>query len=105
MIIGRQTLTPVSYTHLDVYKRQEGINLSDTDPTEHRIDEESLSLVYDGGVLKPLQTRNGISFIQNKYLSPLEDVIDMVQLYERETSFACRLHTPCKGKSFRIPGN
>ena len=63
----------------------EGINLSDTDPTEHRIDEESLSLVYDGGVLKPLQTRNGISFIQNKYLSPLEDVIDMVQLYERET--------------------
>ena len=31
----------------------EGINLSDTDPTEHRIDEESLSLVYDGGVLKP----------------------------------------------------
>ena len=63
----------------------EGINLSDTDQTEHRIDEESLSLVYDGGVLKPLQTRNGISFIQNKYLSPLEDVIDMVQLYERET--------------------
>lgn len=41
--------------------------------------------MYDGGVLKPLQTRNGISFIQNKYLSPLEDVIDMVQLYERET--------------------
>lgn len=35
--------------------------------------------------MKPLQTRNGISFIQNKYLSPLEDVIDMVQLYERET--------------------
>lgn len=26
----------------------EGINISDTDPTEHRIDEESLSLVYDG---------------------------------------------------------
>lgn len=44
----------------------EGINLSDTDPTEHRIDEESLSLVYDGGVLKPLQTRNGISFMPKK---------------------------------------
>lgn len=63
----------------------EGINLSDADPTERRIDEESLSVVYDGGVLKPLQTRNGISFIQSKYLSPLEDVIDVVQLYERET--------------------
>lgn len=44
-----------------------------------------LSVVYDGGILKPLQTRNGISFIQNKYLSPLEDVIEMVQLYERAT--------------------
>lgn len=63
----------------------EGINLTDTDPTERRVDEEGLSLVYDGGVLKPLQTRNGISFIQNKYLSPLEDVADMVQLYERAT--------------------
>lgn len=63
----------------------QGINLSDADPTERRVDEDGLSLVYDGGMLKPLQTRRGISFIQSKYLSPLEDVADMVQLYERET--------------------
>lgn len=63
----------------------EGINLSDTDPTERRVDEEGLSLIYDGGMLKPLQTRRGISFIQSKYLSPLDDVADMVQLYERVT--------------------
>lgn len=63
----------------------EGINLDDVDPTERRLSDDGLSVVYDGGILKPLQTRNGISFIQNKYLSPLEDVIEMVQLYERET--------------------
>lgn len=63
----------------------EGINLDDVDPTERRLSDDGLSVVYDGGILKPLQTRNGISFIQNKYLSPLEDVIEMVQLYERAT--------------------
>lgn len=63
----------------------EGINLDDTDPTERRLDDESLSVVYDGSVLKPLSTRNGISFIQSQYLSPLEDVMDILQLYERET--------------------
>lgn len=63
----------------------EEFNLSDTDPTERRISEENLSVVYDGGVLKQLQTRNGITFIQRGYLAPLEDVADMVQLYERRT--------------------
>ena len=63
----------------------EGINLDDVDPTERRLSDDGLSVVYDGGILKPLQTRDGISFIQNKYLSPLEDVIEMVQLYERAT--------------------
>lgn len=56
----------ISYSMFDISAKQqekiifrhqhapEGINISDTDPTEHRIDEESLSLVYDGGVLKPV---------------------------------------------------
>lgn len=35
--------------------------------------------------MQPLKTRNGITFIQRKYLAPLEDVLDMVQLYERVT--------------------
>lgn len=35
--------------------------------------------------MKPLKTRNGIIFIQQKYLAPLEDVLDVVQLYERVT--------------------
>ncbi len=38
----------------------EGINLSDTDPTEHRIDEESLSLVYER------ETPQGMTYIVAK---------------------------------------
>lgn len=97
----------------------EEFNLSDTDPTERRISEENLSVVYDGGVLKPLQTRNGITFIQSRYLAPLEDVADMVQLYERRTpqgatyivaktgfSFrrsSCRITSSMKGSSTSFP--
>ena len=40
----------------------------------------------NGGLrLKPLKTNNGVMFIRSLYLSPLEDVIDMVQFYERTT--------------------
>lgn len=40
----------------------------------------------NGGLrLKPLKTNNGVTFIRSLYLSPLEDVIDMVQFYERTT--------------------
>lgn len=35
--------------------------------------------------MKPLKTSNGVMFIRSLYLSPLEDVIDMVQFYERTT--------------------
>ena len=35
--------------------------------------------------MKPLKTNNGVMFIRSLYLSPLEDVIDMVQFYERTT--------------------
>ena len=38
-----------------------------------------------GTEVKPLKARNGIIFIQQKYLAPLEDVLDVVQLYERVT--------------------
>lgn len=63
----------------------EVLDVDDTNPADKLIRESDLSVTYGGSGLKPLKTRNGITFIQNKYLSPLEDVIDMVQLYERTT--------------------
>ena len=62
----------------------ESINADDTDPAERVLKDDDFSIIYGGTELQPLKTRNGIIFIQRKYLAPLEDVLDMVQLYERE---------------------
>lgn len=60
------------------------LNIGDTDPDERVLKDDDFSIIYGGTELQPLKTRNGIIFIQRKYLAPLEDVLDMVQLYERE---------------------
>ena len=45
------------------------------------------SIVYSGKTLKPLQTRRGLVFIESRYLSPVSDVLDVLELYERVTPF------------------
>ena len=61
------------------------INFADTDPKEKYISDPKMSVVYDGLILKPLQTRQGITFIKGGYLGPLEDVLAVARLYERIT--------------------
>ena len=63
----------------------DALNVGDTDPDERILKDDDFSISYGGTQLKPLKTRNGIIFIQQKYLAPLEDVLDVVQLYERVT--------------------
>ena len=36
-------------------------------------------------ILKQLQTRRGLVFIENRYLSPVSDILDVLELYERIT--------------------
>ena len=61
------------------------LNIGDTDPDERVLKDDDFSIIYGGTEVKPLKARNGIIFIQQKYLAPLEDVLDVVQLYERVT--------------------
>lgn len=61
----------------------EGINFDDTDENESMIEQDGLSIVFSGKTLKPLQTRRGLVFIQSRYLSPVSDVLDVLELYER----------------------
>ena len=61
------------------------LNIGDTDPDERVLKDDDFSIIYGGTEVKPLKTRTGIIFIQQKYLAPLEDVLDVVQLYERVT--------------------
>lgn len=61
------------------------LNVGDTDPDERVLKDDDFSITYGGTEVLPLRTRTGIIFIQKKYLAPLEDVLDVVQLYERVT--------------------
>lgn len=46
---------------------------------------EAISIAYSGKTLKPLQTRRGLVFIESRYLSPVSDILDVLELYERIT--------------------
>lgn len=61
------------------------INFEDMDANEKPVIEGNLSIVYAGTTLKPLQTRRGLVFIESRYLSPVSDVLDVIDLYERFT--------------------
>lgn len=73
----------------DWYVRSTGIpewiNLDDIDGTEKPVEREAISIVYSGKTLKPLRTRRGLVFIESRYLSPVSDVMDVLELYERIT--------------------
>lgn len=62
------------------------INVEDTDPDESEAKEMELGIVRNGRQLVPLMGRDGIVFIDGKYLSPLEDEIDMLVLFERKNA-------------------
>lgn len=64
----------------------EGINFEDTDANEKMIERDNLSIIFSGHTLKPLQTRRGLVFIQSRYLSPVSDVLEVLELYERITT-------------------
>lgn len=63
----------------------EGISFEDYDAGEMNVERESISIVYSGKTLKPLQTTRGLVFIEQRYLSPISDVLDVMELYERIT--------------------
>lgn len=62
-----------------------GISLDDLDANEKPVEREAISIVYSGKTLKPLRTTRGLVFIKSRYLSPLSDVMDALELYERFT--------------------
>lgn len=61
------------------------VSADDTDPNETMADEMDLGLTQKGRELIPLIGRDGIIFIHSKYISPLEDEMEMLQMYERKT--------------------
>ena len=64
----------------------DGINLEDFDEGEKEVLQIPISISYGGVPLRPLKTKSGIVYIDSRYLSPLADVLDVLQLYERRTA-------------------
>lgn len=56
------------------------INFEDGDANEKPVEREALSVVYSGKTLK-----RGLVFIESRYLSPVSDALDVLELYERIT--------------------
>lgn len=61
------------------------MNWGDTAPLERELGEPKLCVRYDGRDLLPLETTAGITFIQEKYLLPL-DGLEYMRLYERRNT-------------------
>lgn len=60
--------------------------LDDWEQGERCLHDDWPTVEYNGFVVKPLSTREGIVFIQNAYLAQLEDMADYLQLFERRTA-------------------
>lgn len=61
------------------------MNWEDTDRLERQIKEHKLCVRHKGLDLMPLETSAGITFIQEKYLAPL-DGLEYMRLYERTST-------------------
>ncbi len=64
----------------------EGLCLDDTDPGEAMVERMEPGIYYNGKELLPLLTREGIVFIQKRYLSPFDGGENLVELYTRKTN-------------------
>lgn len=60
----------------------DSMDWEDTAPLERQLDDPKLCVRYDGMDLLPLETTAGVTFIQEKYLLPL-DGQEYMRLYER----------------------
>lgn len=59
---------------------------ADAEETERHVEREGISIIYSGRTLKPIRTTRGLVFIESRYLSPVADVLDVLELYERRTA-------------------
>lgn len=68
------------------FKREpipESLNVEDCARGERALYDEWPTVEHNGYVVKPLSTNDDMLFIQNAYLSPLEDMADYLRFYER----------------------
>ena len=63
----------------------ENVSFADAVPCENILDPVNIDLCTAGRVLRPMNTQRGLAFLDAKYLLPLADTLDAVEIYERLT--------------------
>ncbi len=66
-------------------EKPSAICMEDTDPAEVQVQALEPNICDRGRELIPLKARDGIIFIQKKYLSPFDREENMIELYQRKT--------------------
>ena len=61
-----------------------GLSVADVCDDEERVESYNISIGYAGRNLKALQTSKGVVMIESRYISPLSDVLDVLEYYERK---------------------
>ena len=61
----------------------DSLDVEDYAKGERELYDEWPTVEHNGYVVKPLSTNDDMLFIQNAYLSPLEDMADYLRFYER----------------------
>lgn len=73
---------------IDMFVKQkpipESIDLQDVAKCEEILTPHKMEIRYNGRIFQSFHTSQGIQFIDKKYLAPLSDYKDMLQLYERK---------------------
>lgn len=64
----------------------EDLNFGDTDANERMLDGEKMSIIVAGRTLIPLKTQYGMVFIDEKYLAPIAEAAEVLELYGRITN-------------------
>ena len=78
----------------------EGLNVEDWCRSEVRAEDMDVTISSGGKVLMPLRFPGGLLFIQSKYLGPLEDQMDFLELYVRRSDSGGRY----AGRGRDLPG-
>ena len=86
---------------LPAITEQHDADAEDTDETERHVEREGISIIYSGRTLKPIRTTRGLVFIESRYLSPVADVLDVLELYERRTAEGTRYFVEKAGFLFQ----
>ena len=75
------------FTHEEM---PEALDVDDVSATDCIAEDLGITVSYNGTVLLPLSYTGGILYIKSKYLGPLEDQADFLQLYVRRSKSGAR---------------